>query len=234
MKEVLDKILNTVLTPFALNINVFEDIYGGLFSKIRSNIYLGGRPDEITVPELKRFGITHVVSCLNEENRSSVTFLEEDFHHLFLGVYDGMHQDIAGRFPQFFDFTVNLTDHNSKLFVHCESGVSRSATLVIAQLMKLEKIRFFDAYKSVKSKRGQVLPNIGFASQLQRLENDLIVEEQVDSPSSLALYLHQVCNCPADVTVIQSMLEQNSFDAVAATKAIFDGEIPRVMQGAKL
>ncbi|MCJ7538443.1 MAG: dual specificity protein phosphatase family protein [Desulfobacterales bacterium] len=235
MTAIFDKLLDIVLSPFALNIDSFEEVYGGLFSEITSNIYIGARPDEISVPELEKAGITHVVSCLNEEERSGVEFLEQDFEHLFLGVHDGMHEDIAAKFPQFFDFTANLTHcySNSKLFVHCGAGVSRSATLVIAQLMKLETKRFFDAYKSVRSRRSQVLPNIGFASQLQRLENDLLAEERTNSPSSLALYLHQVCNLPADVEVIQSALEQNSFDAVAATMAIFGGEIPRVMQGVR-
>ena len=100
--------------------------------------------------------------------------------------------------------------------------------------MKLETKSFFDAFKSVKSKRSQVLPNIGFASHLQRLENDLLAEEQISSPSSLALYLHQVCNLPAEVEIIQSVLEQNDFDAVEAIMAIFGGEIPRVIQGVKL
>lgn len=236
MKAIFDKILDIVLSPLSLNIDSFGDMYGELFSEITSNIYLGARPDETSVAELKKIGITHVVSCLNEEERSSVEYLKLDFDHLFLGVHDGMHEDIAAKFPQFFDFTTNLMYRysNSKLFVHCEVGVSRSATLVIAQLMKLETKGFFDAYKSVKSKRSQVLPNIGFASQLQRLENDLLAEEQINSPSSLALYLHQVCNLPAEVEIIQSVLEQNGFDAVEAIMAIFGGEIPRVIQGVKL
>lgn len=190
----------------------------------------------MSVSVLKKMGITHVVSCLDEEERSSVDFLRQCFDHLFLGVRDGMHEDIAATFSQFFTFaeTVIRADSPSKLFVHCEAGVSRSPTLVIAQLMKLETKRFFNAYQSVKSRRGQVLPNVGFASQLQRLENDLLPKSRTSSPSSLALYLHHVCNLPADIDLIQSVLEQNGFDAVAAARAIFGGDIPRVMQGVRL
>lgn len=153
------------------------------------------------------------MSCLYEGERSSVEFLEQDFDHLFLGIYDGIHEDIAAKFPQVFDFTANLTHRysSSKLFVHCEAGVSRSPTLVIALIMKLETKRFFDAYNSVKSSRRQIFPNIGFASQLQRLESDLLTEERIKSPSSLALYLHQVCNLPADVELIQSATGTKKF-----------------------
>jgi len=151
-------------------------------------------------------------------------------------VHDGIHENITDVFPQFFDFTEDLKNQHSKtrLFVHCESGVSRSATLVIARIMKLEAKSFFSTYKSVKSKRGHILPNIGFASQLQRLENDLLAKKHDNSPSSLALFLQQACRLPADIEIIQSMLEQYHFDAVAAIMAIFGGEIPRVIQGVKL
>ena len=118
----------------------------------------------------------------------------QDFHHLFLGVHDGMHQDIAGTFSEFFDFaaTAAASDPEAKLFVHCEVGVSRSATLVIAWLMKTEGMSFFDALCRVRSKRFQILPNIGFASQLQRLEHELQPRSATSVPSSLAQYLHRI------------------------------------------
>ena len=55
-----------------------------------------------------------------------------------------MHHDIAEAFSQFFDFAAAATasDPEAKLFVHCEVGVSRSATLVIALLMKTDGTTF--------------------------------------------------------------------------------------------
>jgi len=236
MKAIIEKLIDIVLSPLALNIDSFDLMCVGLYSEITGNIYLGKRPDENSVLELQKAGITHVVSCLNAEEQSRVAFLGQGFDHLFLGVHDGMHEDIAATFPFFFEFAAKLTrpHSNAKLFVHCEAGVSRSATLVIALLMQLENKRFFPVYESVKSKRGQILPNIGFASQLQRLENELPVGDGKCAPSSLATYLHEICNFPADIEMIQSALEQNDFDAVAATKAIFGDEIPRVIQGVKI
>jgi predicted protein tyrosine phosphatase len=236
MKAIFNKLIDTVLAPLSFNIDFFGDMNGGLFTEITNTIYLGGRPDGNSVEELKKAGITHVVSCLDEKERSSVDFLGQDFYHLFLGVHDGMHENIAAKFPQLFDFTESVMDRHSnlKLFAHCEVGVSRSATLVIAQIMKTEMIGFFDVFKSMKSKRSQILPNIGFASQLQQLENDLLSENRINSPSSLALYLHHICNLPADIELTQSMLERYGFNAEEAIRSIFGGEIPRVVQGVKL
>ncbi len=175
MKAVLNKLADRVLSRLGLGLDFSVDLRESFLSPITRTLYLGARPDRERVQELKGAGVTHVVSCLMEDERSQMAFLQQDFHHLFLGVRDGIHQDIAGTFPQFFDFAAAATrsDPKAKLLVHCEVGVSRSATLVIALLMKTEGISFFDALCQVRSKRIQVLPNIGFASQLQRLEHEL-------------------------------------------------------------
>jgi len=93
---------------------------------------------------------------------------------------------------------------------------------------------FFDALCRVRAKRIQVLPNIGFASQLQRLEHELQPRSMTRIPSSLAEYLHQTCNAPVEIEVLQSALERHRYDAPAALRAIFGGEIPRVIQGVRL
>jgi protein-tyrosine phosphatase len=53
-----------------------------------------------------------------------------------------------------------------RVFVHCFAGVSRSATIVIAYLMKEHGLSFNSAIKFVKSKRPQINPNDGFRKQL--------------------------------------------------------------------
>jgi protein-tyrosine phosphatase len=175
MKAILDKLADRVLSRLGLGLDFSVDLRESFFSQITPTLYLGARPNRERVQELKGAGVTHVVSCLMEDERSQMAFLQQDFHHLFLGVHDGMHRDIAGMFSQFFDFAAAAaaSDPKAKLFVHCEVGVSRSAALVIALLMKTEGMSFFDAFCRVRSKRFQVLPNIGFASQLQRLEHEL-------------------------------------------------------------
>ncbi len=235
MKALLDNLAKLVRSRLGLGLDFSVDLRGASFSQITQTLYLGARPNQARVQELKEAGVTHVVSCLMEDERSQVAFLRRDFHHLFLGVHDGMHHDIAETFSHFFDFAEAATtrDSNAKLFVHCEVGVSRSATLAIAWLMKTEDMGFFDALCRVRSKRIQVLPNIGFASQLQRLEHELQPRSATNAPSSLAQYLHGICNVPVEIDVLQSALERHQYDAPAALAAIFGGEIPRVVQGVR-
>jgi protein-tyrosine phosphatase len=61
------------------------------------------------------------------------------------------------------------------VLVHCAAGVSRSASFVIAYLMRVEKMKYVDAYQSVKTKRQIIRPNSGFVKQLREYERGLAV-----------------------------------------------------------
>lgn len=56
-----------------------------------------------------------------------------------------------------------------KVLVHCNAGVSRSASLVIGYLIISCGYAFQDAYNLVKSKRACIQPNAGFMLQLKDL-----------------------------------------------------------------
>ena len=53
------------------------------------------------------------------------------------------------------------------ILVHCMAGVSRSATCVIAYLMREHKHSLRSALELVRSKRPIVCPNYGFHKQLK-------------------------------------------------------------------
>lgn len=205
------------------------------FNRVADGLYLGARPTPERAPALKEAGVTHVVSCLNEEDRDKVAFMGADFSTLFIPLRDGMNEDIAAAFPEFFEFADGLDAAGGQsVLVHCEAGVSRSATLVTALLMRRRGRAFFETYLDVRARRQEVLPNIGFASQLQRFERELGLAGDDESPSSLARYLHEVCAVPAELGALQQALHQHDDDAPEALCALFGGEIPRVVQGVRL
>ena len=59
------------------------------------------------------------------------------------------------------------------VLVHCQMGISRSATLVIAYLMIDGHKTLGEAFQQVKSVRQQIDPNDGFIKQLRELERSL-------------------------------------------------------------
>ena len=64
------------------------------------------------------------------------------------------------------------------VLVHCNAGVSRSATVVIAFLMKEKNFSFQEAFHHVKKRRPCIRPNEGFVKQLQLLEHIQDQEER--------------------------------------------------------
>nr|CAD7393552.1 unnamed protein product [Timema cristinae] len=58
------------------------------------------------------------------------------------------------------------------VFVHCNAGVSRSAALVIAYLMK-QGLSFKEAHSHLKKARSVIKPNSGFVAQLLMYEGML-------------------------------------------------------------
>lgn len=67
----------------------------------------------------------------------------------------------------FLDEGLRSSEH---VLVHCNSGMSRSATLVIAFLMSRRGMSLADAYETTRSARPVILPNRGFFGALQRHE----------------------------------------------------------------
>ncbi|GBG81190.1 hypothetical protein CBR_g31863 [Chara braunii] len=67
--------------------------------------------------------------------------------------------------PTFLPLSVSPVRH--AVLVHCFAGVSRSASVVVAYLMKKEKLSFKEAFLSLKKVHPHACPNQGFREQLQ-------------------------------------------------------------------
>jgi protein-tyrosine phosphatase len=61
----------------------------------------------------------------------------------------------------------------SAVLVHCQRGVSRSASVVIAYIMKSRRMPLIEAIKFVCKRRSCVRPNEGFVQQLVEFEASL-------------------------------------------------------------
>jgi protein-tyrosine phosphatase len=63
--------------------------------------------------------------------------------------------------------------NKKKCLIHCQKGISRSTTIVLAYLMKYKNMRLYDAYEYVKNRREKICPNNGFFEQLVRYDVQL-------------------------------------------------------------
>ncbi len=60
------------------------------------------------------------------------------------------------------------------VLVHCAAGVSRSASTVIAYIMKKRGWGFNETFNYVKKRRPIICPNYGFQRQLNQYEKELL------------------------------------------------------------
>lgn len=133
--------------------------------EITENIFLGGSGcDDVRV--YKNLGI----SCVVNMTRSSRTELpspkKENF--LYINVEDDDSQDMTQAWDQGLAFLEAAIARGDKILVHCQRGVSRSGSLVVAHVMRTEKMTYADALEFVREQRPIVRPNRGFVRQLEQ------------------------------------------------------------------
>lgn len=93
-------------------------------------------------------------------------------NHLALPIDDNHMFDISQYFAQGIDF-IAQNRFSTNVLVHCRMGASRSATVVLAYLMKEYGMSLNESFSFVKEKRWKVLPNSGFMNQLRQFERFL-------------------------------------------------------------
>ena len=143
------------------------------FDEIIENLYLGDYNSSKDINLLKELGITKVLSVL--DYTYGPNYNPKEFIHKKINVDDFVITNII----KYFGECLHFIKGNDKILVHCMSGSSRSATIVIAYLMWIKKWTFKEALDYVKKKRPVVFPNDGFRDQLKLFEK-LLVDNNYD------------------------------------------------------
>jgi atypical dual specificity phosphatase len=143
-----------------------EDDEYSLINKITDKIYLGDEDAAADLGILKECKITHVLVCAKEPKK----YFQMDFVYKQFQIDDFPEQNIVQYFKEAFSFI----DSGKIVFVHCQAGISRSASFVIGYLMWKLKKSFEEVFNFVKEKRKIIDPNDGFIKQLILFDKYLI------------------------------------------------------------
>jgi len=139
-------------------------------SEIEPGLFLGNLKSCYYRPLLETNGINAIVSLTNIDPGAWVRtreYVPED-RHKWLLCEDSSTQDLLihmGHICEFIDHMLQ-SESPGAVLVHCECGVSRSSTIVIAYLMRKRDLKFEDTLAMVKEKR-KVRPSANFVKQLQ-------------------------------------------------------------------
>lgn len=146
--------------------NKNEDLVDPI-TKINDLLFLGQGRTTAYADILSTIGITHVVSIGKTPHKSVIN--GPFFKFELQGALDIDKENLAIHFPAIFEFMRKAINDGGKIFVHCEMGCSRAATVMIAFLRANGYYNSLQsAYDDVKRKRPWVAPNTGFQDQLRK------------------------------------------------------------------
>lgn len=202
IKSIASRVITQIFLNKALN-SIEKEISTPDISLLRDDgRLLLGRLEHACNPEiLIRYGITHVVNVCQAENlyenglidglknakigQRVTTLLETSWvasfqtpKYLRCPISDKPDSNIRAYFEEAHQFIKEaLSSKEDRVLVHCQAGVSRSATICISYFMAIEGMNLEAAFSFVKSKRPIINPNAGFMKSLKEFETFLLKEK---------------------------------------------------------
>lgn len=189
--------------------------------EILPHLYLGSARDAARKEQLQQLGITALLNV----TQFCPNLYQEVFEYKCIPVRDTGCEDIGAYFQESIQFIDQVKAQNGKVLVHCQAGVSRSATICIAYLMSTRRLRMEEAYKYVKSRRRIVSPNFSFMGQLLTFENQIFSTSRYSSPGSPLLGVDASTPDPDSLTPSCSAKQQNVFDFASLPSSAADSAV---------
>ncbi|XP_067303532.1 dual specificity protein phosphatase 19b [Pseudorasbora parva] len=131
---------------------------------IRPFLLLSSQDAAHDIETLNKLKVTHVLNV----SYGVQNVFPDLFTYKTVTMMDIPETDITSYFPECFEFIKEASQQDGVVLVHCNAGVSRSASVVIGFLMSQEKMSFDEAFSAVKTARPSIQPNPGFISQLKK------------------------------------------------------------------
>ncbi|KAL1915323.1 uncharacterized protein VTP21DRAFT_6781 [Calcarisporiella thermophila] len=129
------------------------------------NLFISSSVPAYDQKALEANKITHIL-CLGPANCP----FPELFSYKKIDIEDVPESNILEHLEDTYVFIESAIKAEGTVLVHCMAGISRSATVVIAYLMKSQKLTLEEAYDTVRAARSVICPNPGFYQQLRVYE----------------------------------------------------------------
>ena len=136
------------------------------------NLWLGPLASGSDLPLLQSCGITHILLAAGEIQPPHPSH----FTYMSLPLEDTTAQPLAPYLSPACDYIERALAEGGKVLVHCRAGVSRSASLVLAYVMKVGHFRLKETIRMMQAKGATIGPNPSFLNELLIWERELFNE----------------------------------------------------------
>ncbi len=136
-------------------------------SKVTDTLYISGKPRQEDALFLHSKGVRAVLELTEEMDEHSCV-MARNFKYLHIPAADEEEFDILPHLDTAVEFIYQNVREGSPVLVHCMMGVSRSATAILAYLIKYYGMYPPGAIAYLRTKRSIINPNPGFVTALYR------------------------------------------------------------------
>lgn len=152
--------LPLLYSPTSQDVDVAVD--SAKATEIFTYLFIGNERDASSQETLKELGITHILNVT-----SHIPFhFEDSMTCKRLQASDSGSQNLKQYFDEAVSFIESVRLNNGRVLVHCQAGVSRSPTIVMAYIIAVHGQSLKDAFSYVHSRRSIISPNLNFMGQL--------------------------------------------------------------------
>ncbi len=162
-------------------------------TKIEDNLYLGDSKSSRRRQLLEEHKIIAVVSLSVgrwvQWNQPWYKNIIPDNNHLFIPCKDSTTQDLLPSLAAICDFIDHHIQFGSVL-IHCDQGISRSPTIIIAYLIRNRRFNFDETLVFISEKR-KIKPNDNFKEQLrvwEAVQYNIWADEDEEIPTPKVEY----------------------------------------------
>ena len=150
---------------------------------IDDHLFLSGVNAAEDKTVLETLGVTHIVNLTGPKHGSTEPRYPNkhpgEFNYHTLCLPDEPDTDLQSHFHEVHAFISGAINKGNNVLVHCEAGISRSATMVIAFLMMHRTLSLAEAYNQVKNAKDNIGPNNRFFEQLIAFEHELLGKNSI-------------------------------------------------------